>query len=103
MSHIVAILPLLVVVAFQDGAHPTPAVKQSYEAAKVAAGTNPSKLIKLSLWCEAHGLRDEQRAVLEEAVRLDPNNQTAHGLLGQVSYQRRLGNPRGGEPAGEKR
>ena len=92
MSHIVATLPMLVV-AFQDVARPTPAEKQSFEAAKVAAGTNPAKLVKLSLWCEAHGMRVEQRAVLEEAVRLDPNNKTARGLLGGVSYQRRWETP----------
>ena len=38
-------------------------------------------------------MRNEQRALLEEAVRLDPNNKTARGLLGQVSYERRWETP----------
>ncbi len=92
MPYIVVALPMLIV-TFQGVAHPTPAERQSFEAAKTAAGTNPAKLVKLSLWCEAHGLRDEQRAVLEEAVRLDPNHKAARGLLGQVSYQRRWETP----------
>jgi tetratricopeptide (TPR) repeat protein len=93
MYHIIVATPMLVLLASQNVAHPTRAERQSYEAAKVAAGNSPAKLVKLALWCEAHGMRDEQRAVLDEAVRLDPNNKSARGLLGQVSYQRRWETP----------
>ena len=93
MSSIILALPILVVLASQEPAPPSPADLRGFEAAKAEAGKNPAKLVKLSLWCEAHGLRAEQRAVLEEAVRLDPNHAVARGLLGQVSYQRRWETP----------
>ena len=93
MSHIFAALPIVLILTSQGPPGPSPAEKQRFEAAKVEAGTSPAKLVKLALWCEAHGMRTEQRAALEEAVRLDPNNKAAHGLLGQVLYQGRWETP----------
>ena len=93
MYHVNVALWITLLVSSQDPPRPTPAEKTIYEAAKAEADTNPAKLVKLSLWCEAHGLRDHQRAMLEEAVRLDPNNKAARGLLGQVSYDRRWETP----------
>jgi tetratricopeptide (TPR) repeat protein len=88
MSQVILAIPILVVLAYQEPAHPSPADLRSFDRAKVEAGKDPAKLVKLALWCEAHGLRDQRRAVLEEAVRIDPNHTVARGLLNQVSYQR---------------
>ena len=75
MSHIFAALPIVLIVTSQGPPGPSPAEKQRFEAAKVEAGASPAKLVKLSLWCESHGMRAEQLAALEEAVRLDPEQQ----------------------------
>jgi tetratricopeptide (TPR) repeat protein len=93
MSTNLLAFPMLVILTCQGPAQPSAADLRSFEAAKVEAGKDPAKLVKLALWCEAHGLRDQRRAVLEEAVRLDPNNTAARGLLNQVSYQRRWETP----------
>ena len=42
-------------------------------------------LIQRALWAEARGLGTERRQVLEQALRADPDNPRAHGLLGQVN------------------
>ena len=66
---------------------------RAFKPAKAAAGNDPAKLVKLALWCEQHGMRDQQCALLEQVVKLDPNNAAARGLLGQVSYQGRWETP----------
>jgi hypothetical protein len=55
------------------------------EAAKVGPD-GPSQL-KLALWCEAHGLTAERAKHLALAVLKDPNNASARGLLGLMTYR----------------
>jgi hypothetical protein len=59
-----------------------PADNTAYEAARARAGKDPAKLLKLALWCEAHGMDTEKKLHLEESARLDPKGAAAHGLLG---------------------
>ena len=87
MSHLALALSLLTVLVAQDPTHPSTADKSAYEAMKAEAGHVPAKLVKLAIWCESHGMAAERRAALEEAVRLDPSNATAHGLLGEAEYR----------------
>ena len=77
----------------QEPLHFSSADKRSFETAKTEAGNDPAKLVKLALWCEQHGMRAEQRTVLDKVVTLDPKNAMARGLLGQVSYQGRWESP----------
>ena len=71
-----------------DGASgPTAADRTMYEAVRVKAGQNPAALVKLALWCEAHGLTAERGKHLMEAVGIDPANTAARGLLGLISYR----------------
>ena len=93
MLRVLLALPILAVLTSQEPPRPSPADRHRFEAAKTEAGKDPANLVKLALWCETHGLRAERRAVLEEAVRLDPNQSAARGLLGQVSYQGRWETP----------
>ncbi len=89
MSLFLIALNALIVLTPQKPAQPSPAEKRTFEAAKAEAGTNVEKLVQLALWCEAHGMQSEKRTVLDLAVRLDPDNAAARGLLGQVSYRGR--------------
>jgi hypothetical protein len=43
--------------------------------------------LKLALWCEAHGLTAERAKHLALAVLKDPNNASARGLLGLMTYR----------------
>ncbi len=61
--------------------------RKTYEAVRVKAGQNPGALVKLSLWCEAHGLTAERSKHLMEAIGIDPANTAARGLLGLISYR----------------
>jgi tetratricopeptide (TPR) repeat protein len=60
---------------------------KAYEDAKSKAGRTADDQVKLALWCEAHGLTAERLTHLTRATLIDPDNQTARGLLGQVSYK----------------
>jgi hypothetical protein len=61
--------------------------RADYEARKASTKQTPAELLKLAVWCESQGLSKERDAHLAEVLRLDPNNVTAHGLLGQVDYR----------------
>ncbi len=82
---------LLVIVAIvpfaRDAADRTTADRKTYEAVRLKAGQNPAALVKLALWCEAHGLTAERGKHLMEAVGIDPANSAARGLLGLISYR----------------
>ncbi|MHC5537974.1 polymorphic toxin-type HINT domain-containing protein [Singulisphaera rosea] len=58
---------------------------RTYEAAKAKAGSRAEAHVKLALWCEGRGFMAQRKEQLEEAVKLDPGNTAARGLLGQVS------------------
>jgi hypothetical protein len=89
MSTNVLAFPILIILTSQGPVQPSAADLRSFEAARVEAGKDPAKLVRLALWCDAHGLPDQRRAALEEVVRIDPSHTAARGLLNQVSYQRR--------------
>jgi hypothetical protein len=93
MCHVVLVLPILLVASYQEPAHPSTSDQQIFDAARAGASSDPAKLAKLALWCEAHGMGTQERGALDEAVRLDPNNRAARGLLGHVSYQGRWDTP----------
>jgi tetratricopeptide (TPR) repeat protein len=61
--------------------------RSTYEAVRRKAGNDPSALVKLALWCEAHGLSDERFKHLTEAIGIKPDNLVAQGLLGLISYR----------------
>jgi hypothetical protein len=93
MCHLTLALSMLVVFGSQEPTRPPSADGGAFEAAKAQAGRDPAKLVKLALWCESRGMGAERRAALEQAVRLDPDNQSARGLLGQVAYRGRWESP----------
>ena len=66
---------------------------QTYEALERKAGDGPQAQVKLSLWCEAHGLNTERLKHLGQAILADPKNATAHGLMGQVASGDRWESP----------
>ncbi len=61
--------------------------RRVYEAARAKAGQQPAALVKLSLWCEAHGLYSERGKLLLEAISIESGNAAARGLLGLISYR----------------
>ncbi len=61
--------------------------RAAYEVAKAKTGVDPPSLVKLALWCEAHGLGSEREEHLAQAVRADPKNAAARGLLGLVEHK----------------
>ena len=87
MLHVGLLALVLSTYASGDAASQTAADRKVYEAVRVKAGKNPAALVKLSLWCEAHGLSAERAQHLMEAIGIDPGNVAARGLLGLVSYR----------------
>jgi tetratricopeptide (TPR) repeat protein len=71
----------------------TPADRAIYDAAQKKAGKDAGAHVKLSLWCEAHGLTAERMKHLALAIAFDPSNTLARGLSGLVSYQGRWKKP----------
>ena len=61
--------------------------RAAYEALRSWAGKDPDAQVRLALWCEAHGMTDERRRNLEQAVAGAPGNVLARGLLGQVDVR----------------
>ncbi len=59
---------------------------QTYEALKAKAGNDTGAQVKLALWCEAHGLDAERVKHLARAMLSDPQNATARGLMGLISF-----------------
>ena len=80
----------LLIVCSALGAAPettTEANLRAYEAAKAKIGRDAPSLVKLALWCEAHGLDAQRQRHLAQAVLADPTNATARALLGMVSFR----------------
>ena len=79
----------VVVTAFAPHDIPGPAAvdRNTYEAVRGKAGQDPAALVKLALWCEAHGLTAERVKHLTEAIGIQPDNLAAQGLLGLISYR----------------
>ena len=88
MLHVTLIAVVVTSLAPQVPAVPTPADRSTYEAVRKKAGQDPAALVKLALWCEAHGLSAERGKHLTEALAIDPGNVAAQGLLGLISYSR---------------
>ena len=65
----------------------------AYRVAKSNAGHDPEAHVKLALWCEARGLRDERMKHLAMAVLADPGNARARGLMGLVAFGDRWERP----------
>jgi hypothetical protein len=59
----------------------------AYQAAKAQAGFDSEANVRLALWCEAHGMEAERLEHLAIALRSNPGQAAARGLLGLVSYQ----------------
>jgi hypothetical protein len=72
---------------------------KAYQEARSRAGRTADDQVELALWCEARGLDAERLTHLTRATLLDPDNQTARGLLGQVSYKGKWMRPEGVQAA----
>ena len=83
MFHVAMICAGLLATLLPD--QPTPADVASYQAAAVKAGRDADVHVRLSSWCEAHGLNAERHKHLAIALEIDPDNAAAHGLLGQIA------------------
>lgn len=59
----------------------------AYTAAKTRAGSDADLNVRLALWCESHGMDAERLQHLSAALRANPAQATARGLLGLVSYR----------------
>ncbi|HEV3121678.1 MAG TPA: hypothetical protein VGY53_07240, partial [Isosphaeraceae bacterium] len=69
-----------------DG-NPSAVDLKTYEDAKAHAQRDPEAHVRLALWCEAHGLDALRLKHLAIAVLASPQNATARGLLGLVSFR----------------
>jgi tetratricopeptide (TPR) repeat protein len=87
MFHFAFLALLATGLAPDDAGGQKAADRKTYEAVRLKAGHDPAALVKLSLWCEAHGLTAERGKHLMEAVGVDPANAAARGLLGLISYR----------------
>jgi tetratricopeptide (TPR) repeat protein len=100
MLHVALLSVLMTAFGADDAAGPSAADRKIYEAVRLKAGKDPAALVKLALWCEAHGLLAERGKHLNEAVEIDPSSARARGLLGLISYQGKWLSP---EEVGGKR
>jgi len=100
MLHVTLFAVVVTAFAAEDGSGARAADRKIYEAIKVKAGQDPAALVKLSLWCEAHGLTAERGKHLMEAIGIEPGNAAARGLLGLISYRGKWLSP---EDVGAKR
>jgi tetratricopeptide (TPR) repeat protein len=87
MLHITLVAVVLTVFPPQDSPARAPVDRSTYEGVRKKAGQDPAALVKLALWCEAHGLSAERVKHLTEALAIDPANVAAQGLLGLISYR----------------
>jgi hypothetical protein len=87
MIHVAFLAAILSACPSDDGSGPVAAERKTYEALRIKAGKDPAALVKLSLWCEAHGFSAERGKHLMEAIGVNPDNIAAHGLLGLISYR----------------
>jgi hypothetical protein len=58
-----------------------------YEGAREKVGRDADAHVKLSLWCEAHGLSAERIKHLAIATLINPNHAAARGLLGLIANE----------------
>ncbi len=68
-------------------AAPAPGDRAGYEAILKKTAETATAQIQLALWCEAHGMGPERDVHLGRAVKLDPANALARGLLGMVAFK----------------
>src|ERR1017187_775026 len=87
MLHVTLLAMVVTVFAPQDVPGPGAADRNTYQALKGKAGQDPAALVKLALWCEAHGLSAERLKHLTEAIGIQPGSVAAQGLLGLISYR----------------
>jgi Pretoxin HINT domain len=87
MIHVAFLAAILGACPADDNSGPPAAERKTYEALRLKAGKDPAALVKLSLWCEAHGLSAERGNHLMEAIGVNPDNIAARGLLGLISYR----------------
>jgi tetratricopeptide (TPR) repeat protein len=87
MLHVALLAVVMTALGPDDAADPSAADRKVYEAVRLKAGKDPAALVKLALWCEAHGLSAERGKHLMEAIGIDPASAAARGLLGLISYQ----------------
>ncbi len=66
-----------------------PKDRSTYQTSLETVGRDPEAHVRLSLWCQAHGLSAESLKHLTLAVLFDPSHARARGLLGLVSYHGR--------------
>jgi hypothetical protein len=66
----------------------TPALA-AYQQARENVGQDADAHVRLSLWCENHGLSSERLKHLTIAVLYDPSHARARGLLGLVAFRGR--------------
>ena len=69
MLHVALVAVVVTVFARDDAANPAAAAREAYDAARQKAGKDPAALVKLAIWCEAHGLRAERAKHLSEVGR----------------------------------
>ena len=82
MLHVTLFAVVVTVFAPQDAPGPTAADRKTYEAVRIKAGKDPAALVKLALWCEAHGLMAERGKHLTEAIGFEPDNAGGAGAAG---------------------
>ncbi len=87
MLHVTLLALVIVTLAPDGGSGPKAADQKKYEAIRIKAGNDPAALVKLALWCEAHGLLKERGKHLMEAIGIEPACAAARGLLGLISYR----------------
>ncbi len=87
MLHVTLFAVVVTAFAPQDVPAATAVDRNTYEAVRRKAGRDPAALVKLALWCEAHGLTVERLKHLTEAIGIQPDNVVAQGLLGLISYR----------------
>jgi hypothetical protein len=75
------------------GAKAPDADRAAYEAAAAAAGRDAAAHVDLALWCESRGMPAEKARHLARAILLDPEDERARGLLGQMERDGRWMRP----------
>ena len=87
MLHVALFAVAMAAFTPDDASGPKTADRKTYEAVRIKAGQDPAALVKLALWCEAHGLTAERGKHLMEAIGIDRESAAARGLLGLISYR----------------
>lgn len=80
---------ILAIVASEEPTPPTSGAKPTDVAAEAKSDVASARLVRRAIRFEADHRLDERNTALRQALRIDPKNETAHGLLGEVSYRGR--------------